>query len=135
MSKPIPQIQKYMTTAPKSVEKDFSLLEAASLMQRDGFRHLPVTYNGRIEGVLSMTDVTLVSAIKGADISKMRVMDAYTPNPLTVSPEALVDDVCRTMAQQKYGCVLVEDNKNLVGIFTWIDALNAMDTLLHSRLK
>ncbi len=135
MTKAIPQIKKYMVTQPRFVEKDQSLYEAATLMQKEGFRHLPVLYNGQIEGVLSMTDVNLVTALKGSDISKMKVMDAYTPNPLTVTPETLVDEVCRSMAQQKLGCVLVKDNEHLVGIFTWIDALNAMDELLHTRLK
>ncbi|MCM2351263.1 MAG: hypothetical protein NDI69_14675 [Bacteriovoracaceae bacterium] len=44
MSKPIPHIQKYMTMNPKSVEKDQSLYEAATFMQKEGFRHLPVIF-------------------------------------------------------------------------------------------
>lgn len=135
MSKPIPHIQKYMTMNPKSVEKDQSLYEAATFMQKEGFRHLPVVYNGKVEGILSMTDVTLVSAIKNADISKMKVYDAFTPNPTTVRPDTQVDEVCRLMAAEKIGSVVVEDNGHLVGIFTWIDALSAMDELLHTRLK
>jgi acetoin utilization protein AcuB len=135
MTKPIPQIQKYMTVNPKFVEKTQSLDEAATLMQKEGFRHLPVLSDGKIEGILSMTDVNMVSALKGAEISSMKVMDAFTPNPLIVTPQTAVDEVCRSMAQNKYGCVLVEDNHHLVGVFTWIDALEAMDDLLHTRLK
>lgn len=135
MTKPIPQIKKYMTTNPKFVEKDQSLLEAATFMQKEGFRHLPVLYNGMIEGILSMTDVNLVNAFHGTDISKMKVYDAYTPNPYMVRPDTFVDDVCRLMAKDKIGSVLVEDNGHLVGIFTWIDALMAMDELLNTRLK
>jgi CBS domain-containing protein len=95
---------------------------------------LPVLYNGKIEGILSMTDVTMANTFKNADISSMRVLDAYTPNPIKVSPEAPVDEVCRKMASEKVGCVIVEDNGHLVGVFTWIDALEAMDKLLHTRL-
>lgn len=135
MSKPIPQVKKFMTTNPKFVEKDQSLYDAATLMQKEGFRHLPVVYQGRIEGILSMTDVNLVNGIKGADIKKMKVMDAYTPNPMIVRPDSLVDEICREMALQKVGSVVVEDNNHLVGIFTWVDALRAMDELLHTRLR
>lgn len=124
-----------MTTNPKFVEKDQSLSEASVLMQKENFRHLPVLSNGRIEGILSMTDVNLVHTLEGTDLATMRVKDAYTPHPHKVSPTALVDEVCRSMAQNKIGCVLVEDNTHLVGIFTWIDALKAMDDLLHTRLK
>lgn len=135
MSKPIPQIKKYMTTNPKFVEKNQSLSDAATFMQKEGFRHLPVLNNGFIEGILSMTDVNLVNGFQGTDITKMKVSDAYTPNPYMVRPETLVDVVCRLMARDKVGSVLVEDNGHLVGIFTWIDALQAMDELLNSRLK
>ncbi len=135
MSKPIPHIEKYMTTNPKFVEKDQSLYEAGTYMQKEGFRHLPVLYQGKIEGVLSMTDVTLVTAMKDTDISKMKVYDAFTPNPRIVRPDTLVDEVCRIMAADKIGSVVVEDNGHLVGIFTWIDALHAMDELLHTRMK
>lgn len=134
MTKPIPQIQKYMTTNPKFVEKSQSLYEAATFMQENGFRHLPVLFNGKIEGVLSMTDVIMANTLKSAEITSMKVLDAYTPNPLKVTPQTLVDVVCRQMAAEKVGCVVVEDNGHLVGIFTWIDALEAMDKLLHTRL-
>lgn len=135
MSKPIPPISKYMTSNPKFVEKTQSLYEAATFMQREGFRHLPVLFQGRIEGVLSMTDVNMIMSLKDSDITKLRVLDVFTPNPVVVSPETHLDEVCRLMAGEKLGSVIVEERDKLVGIFTWIDALNAMDSLLHTRLK
>ncbi len=135
MSKPIPPISKYMTSDPKYVEKTQSLYEAATFMQKEGFRHLPVLFQGRIEGVLSMTDVNMIMSLKDSDITKLRVLDVFTPNPVIVSPETNLDEVCRLMAGEKLGSVIVEERDKLVGIFTWIDALNAMDNLLHTRLK
>lgn len=135
MTKPIPQIQKFMTMVPHSVTKDSSLLVAAQLMQKEHIRHLPVTYNDRVEGILSETDVHMIRTLKNVDIEKMKVMDCYTPNPYIVAPTAHLDEVMNEMAEHKYGCVLVEDNKKLVGIFTWIDALKATAELLHTRLK
>lgn len=135
MTKPIPQIMKYMTTTPMSVEKDTPLLEAAALMQKHHIRHLPVLYRGKIEGVLSSTDVALIRGLHGVDIEKMKVYDCYTPNPYKVRPEAALDEVLDEMADKKYGCVLVNDNEHLVGIFTWVDALRATKTLLETRLR
>jgi acetoin utilization protein AcuB len=135
MSKSIPQITKFMTLKPKAVEKDQSLYEAATFMQKEGFRHLPVIYQGKVEGMLSMTDVNLIMSLKDADITKLKVFDVFTPNAKTVSSDAKLDDVCRLMAGEKIGSVVVEDNEKLVGIFTWVDALKAMDELLHTRLK
>ncbi len=133
--KSIPQINRYMTMKPKSVEKDHSLYEAATFMQKEGIRHLPVVYQGKVEGMLSMTDVNMIMTLKDSDITKLKVYDVFTPNPTTVSSDAKLDDVCKLMAGEKIGSVIVEDNEKLVGIFTWIDALNAMDELLHTRLK
>ena len=135
MTKPIPQVEKYMTTVPFSIEKDEPLLKAAELMQKNHIRHLPVLYQGKIDGILSLSDVTLMRSLKGFDIEKLKVYDCFTPNPYKVSPETRLDSVLEDMAEHKYGCVLVEDNGKLVGIFTWIDALLATKELLNTRLK
>jgi acetoin utilization protein AcuB len=133
--KPIPPISKYMTTNPMTIEKDKSLLEAAMLMKEHDIRHLPAVYNGKLEGILSATDVNLIRTIKGADIEKLKVMDCYTPNPTTVHSATLLDEVMEIMGNDKLGCVPVIDNDHLVGIFTWIDALKACAELLHTRLQ
>lgn len=135
MTKPIPPVQKYMTTTPLSIEKDASLLEAATLMQKNHIRHLPVVYQGKVEGILSSTDVQLIRGLKNVDIEKLKVYDCFTPNPYTVHPETLLDEVLGEMAEKKYGCVIVEDKGKPVGIFTWIDALMATKNLLETRLK
>lgn len=135
MTKSIPMIQKYMTTTPLSVEKDSNLLEAAKLMQKNHIRHLPVTFMGKVEGILSETDINLVQGIRDIDMEKMKVYECFTPNAYTVSPSAKLDEVAKEMAENKYGCVPVIDNQKLVGIFTWVDALQATSELLHTRLS
>lgn len=135
MTKPIPQIKTFMTQVPYTIEKDASLTEAAKMMQEHGIRHLPVVLNGKIEGIVSSTDINLIKGLVGVDMNKLKVKDCYTTNPYKVSPDTLLDVVMDEMAEKKYGCVLVDDNKHLVGIFTWIDALRATKTLLQTRLK
>lgn len=135
MTKPIPTIDKYMTTVPFSVEKDLPLLTAAELMQKLQVRHLPVLYQGKIEGILSNTDVTMIRTLKGVDIERLKVYDCFTPNPFTVKPDAPLNTVLDEMAEHKYGCVMIEDNEKLVGIFTWVDALKATSSLLETRLR
>jgi acetoin utilization protein AcuB len=124
-----------MTCKPMAVEKSAPLLEAAKLMQSNDIRHLPVLFDGRIEGVLSATDIQLIRGLRDVDIEKLKVYDCFTPNPFTVTPEALLTDVLDEMAEKKYGCALVADNEHLVGIFTSVDAIRATKFLLESRLK
>lgn len=135
MSKPIPQIQKYMSTTPVSVKTTCPLIDAVKMMHEEGFRHLPVMDNGKLAGILTMTDVNVVAMINSTDLHKMTVNDVFHKEAMTFSPETHVDEVCSSMALHKYGCALVVDNTHLVGIFTWIDALKAMNDLLHTRLK
>lgn len=135
MTKPIPAVEKYMTTCPYFVTKDSPLLDAAKLMQSHKLRHLPVMYDNKVEGILTETDINLIRGIKSANIETLRVLDCYSPNAFCVSPTAKLDDVLNVMAENKYGCVVVTDNDKLVGIFTWIDALRAAAILLQTRLK
>lgn len=135
MSKTIPQISKYMTTQPHTIGAEQTLAKAEVLMREFQIRHLPVLHGGKYVGILTDRDLKLVESFKDVDATKITVDEAYSPDPYSVSPEAPLDEVCREMASHKYSCVLVVDNKKLVGIFTWVDALTAMSELLETRLK
>ena len=58
-----------------------------------------------------------------------------TQDVLTVAPDALLDDVVREMATRKAGSAVVMQNHKVVGIFTSIDVMTTLATLLHMRLK
>ncbi|MFP5518742.1 MAG: CBS domain-containing protein [Bdellovibrionia bacterium] len=133
--KAVPAIDKYMTTAPHTVGADVSLTKAEKIMGEMRVRHLPVLEGGQLVGVLSDRDIKLVESFKDVDPDKVSVREAFTEQPYVVSPRAPLDEVCKEMAAHKYSSVLVVDNHKLVGIFTWVDALNAMGELLESRLK
>jgi acetoin utilization protein AcuB len=133
--KAIPTIQKYMTTVPHTIGSDQSLARADKMMSELRIRHLPVLEGGQLVGILTDRDVRLVESFRDVDPEKVKVDEAYTPDPYITSPTASLAEVCEQMAAKKYGCVLVCDNNKLVGIFTWVDALNAFDELLETRLK
>jgi acetoin utilization protein AcuB len=134
MTKPIPTIDKYMTTSPMTVSQDDSLAHAQKLMSDNKFRHLPVLDGEKLVGMISDRDVALISSIAGADPHVLKVVDAMTPKPFTTSPKTLIDEVVSTMAEHKIGSVVVMDNNHVVGIFTAVDALGAFAHLLQTRL-
>lgn len=133
--KAVPQISKYMTTLPHTIGADQNLTKADKMMAQFRVRHLPVLSGGKLVGILSDRDVKLVESFRDVDPEKVTVEEAYTPDPFIVSPSSSLADVCSEMAAHKYGCALVCDNNKLVGIFTWVDALNAMNKLFETRLK
>ena len=133
--KAIPTISKYMTTLPHTIGAEQTLDKASKLMNELRVRHLPVLSGGKLVGILTERDIQLVEGFKDVDPESVTVSEAYSPEPYIASPESSLAEVCEHMATKKYGCALVCDNKKLVGIFTWIDALNAMNELLNTRLK
>ena len=48
--------------------------------------------------------------------------------PLCVKPDALISDVLNQMTDKSYGCVMVVENDELVGIFSEYDALMKINT-------
>lgn len=133
--KAIPQISKFMTTTPHSIRLDNTLDNAMEMMEKYNFRHLPVLDGGKLHGILTDRDIKNILSFEGADPKELLVSDAHTEEAFSVSPASHLDEVCAEMAERKIGSALVLDNNKLVGIFTWIDALKAMNELLHGRLK
>ncbi len=133
--KSIPTIQKYMTVLPHTIGADQSLAKADKMMNELRVRHLPVLDGGKLVGILTDRDVRLVESFKDVDPEKVTVDQAYSPEPYITEPGAALNKVCAEMAHHKFGCALVVDNHKLVGIFTWVDALKALDHLMETRLK
>ena len=134
MSKPIPQIQKHMTTSPHSIGTEQPLARAHKVMHEHGIRHLPVLHGGKLVGRLSDRDLHLVESLAGVDPEKVRVEEAMSSTVYAVSPEQPLDEVVSTMAEHKYGSAVVMQNEKVVGIFTTVDVCRTLAELLHTRL-
>ncbi len=133
--KSIPSISKYMTTLPHTIGADQPLAKATQMMNEFRVRHLPVLEGGQLVGIVTDRDIQLVESFKDVDPREVKVEEAYSPDPYIATPNSSLADVCEQMATHKYGCALVCDNNKLVGIFTWVDALSALNELLYTRLK
>jgi len=135
MSKPIPPVQKYMTTTPHSIGGDQTLATAQRLMREHHVRHLPVLSGGKLRGLLTDRDLKFMETFPSVDAAKVTAEDAMLEAPYTVSPDAPLDEVASTMANEKYGSALVVQNGHVVGIFTTVDACRALSELLSTRLR
>jgi len=135
MSKPIPSIQKYMTTTPHSIRGEETLATAAKMMHEHGIRHLPVVDSGMLLGILTDRDLKFVSSFRDVDPTTLTVEEAMTEDPYTVHPDTPLDEVAKTMASDKFGSAIVVQNEHVVGIFTTADACRALSELLTTRLQ
>lgn len=135
MSKTIPMISKYMTTTPHSIGAEQPIAKAHQIMKENNIRHLPVLHNSQLKGVLSDRDIKLALSLNGVNAETTTVSEISSEEVFLVEPTAKLDDVVKIMADKKIGSVLIVDNHRLVGIFTTIDALNALADLLGTRLS
>lgn len=134
MTKPIPTIQKHMTTSPHAIGLDQPLTVAHSIMKQHQIRHLPVLNGGALVGMLTERDLGLIEALRDVDPSKVTVEDAMSTTVYSVKPETPLDEVVNTMAEHKYGSAVVMQNNHVVGIFTTVDVCRTLAELLHTRL-
>lgn len=124
-----------MTTVPHSVGDEQTLSFAAALMKEHHIRHLPVLRGGKLLGILTDRDINLIEALAGVDSDTLTVAEAMTEDPYTVDPDTPLDEVTSQMAERKYGSAVVVQNHKVVGIFTTVDACQALSELLQTRLK
>lgn len=139
------QVRDWMKLKPVVVRENGAALEAFDLMVEEGIRHLPVVDAGnRVIGVLTIDDLRgafpfdvnrnrPLDPVDRNDVIDLRVSDAMTWAPRTVHPETTLEHAVRVLADNRIGCLPVVDaREQLVGILSEIDALHALDALLHS---
>lgn len=134
MTKPIPTIDKYMSTHVYTIGAEQTLARAHATLQEHEVRHLPVLRGGQLVGMLTERDLALVETFKDVDPKLVLVEDAMSPEVFSVSPAAKLDEVVAEMAEHKYGSAVIVDNHKVVGIFTTVDVCRAFAELLHGRL-
>ncbi len=130
---PLATIARHMTSSPATIEANRSLAEAHRVMRRQGIRHLPVVAGGGLVGILSLRDLHLLETLRDVDPEKVTVDEAMTRSPYTVEPDAAVETVAQTLAENKWGSAVVVDGGKVVGMFTTTDALCELARLLEGH--
>jgi acetoin utilization protein AcuB len=119
-----------MTPQPITIGRKESLATAYALMRAHGCRHLPVLEHGELVGVVTQRDLHLLETIAGVDLRDDHVDDAMSEGAYAAPPDAPLEEVARTMAENKYGCAVVIERRRVIGIFTTTDALRVVAGML-----
>jgi acetoin utilization protein AcuB len=123
-------IRACMTRAPHTIGADQPLTVASALMRAHRIRHLPVLSEGRLVGLLSERDIALVQSMPGVKPGRVIVEEAMSQDPYTISPDSSLEWVVMQMAEHKYGSTVVVEDNRVVGVFTTVDALRTLQSLL-----
>jgi acetoin utilization protein AcuB len=130
-----PQILAFMTPFPYSIDIGAPLAEAHAFLRERNIRHLPVTRDGVLAGVLTDRDIKLAL---GPDLGspperELHVGDVYQPECYVVDAGEHLEDVAAAMAERHVGSALVTRGGKLVGIFTTTDACRALAHILRGQ--
>lgn len=113
-----------MTSNPVCVSTDDLLAKVRSILRKYGFRALPVLdpKSNKLVGIISRSDVLKVTSTR----TNLQAKGLMNANVVTVSVDDDLMQVVKTMVKYGFRQVPVVDNaKNLVGILSALDILNA----------
>lgn len=135
-------IRNHMTKDPVTVSESLPVLEAGEIMRKQKISRLPVTRNGKLIGIITDMDIIRVSPSPATTLSvfevnyllaKLTVKEVMTKNPMTVGPDATLEEAAVLMRDNDIGALPVVDQGNLVGIITESDIFDAFISLMGLR--
>ena len=132
-------VGQYMTTDLFTVRPQDVVDLAASLMEWEHIRHVPVEDDeGRLVGLVSHRSLLrLVGRGLGQDGSEesVAVSDIMKKTPVTCSPDTPTLEAIELMRKNRVGCLPIVNEERLVGIITERDLINVAAQLFESHLR
>jgi CBS domain-containing protein len=130
------KISEIMTRTVYAVRERDELSSVISLIKKHKIRHVPVTKNGRISGIISSSDVNRLTfgamfenqyEADEAILQMLSIPQVMTHKPMTINQDATISDVARIFAQKEYHALpVVDDDGRLQGIVTTTDVIRYM---------
>jgi len=125
-------VKDVMQAHPVTATLETRLPDLVRLLQRRGFRHLPVMDGGKLVGIISDRDLkqSMTSAALATEgPARDRLLDELTAGQVmtravvTIGPMFGVEEAARLMATRKISALPVTEGDRLVGIVTETDVL------------
>jgi acetoin utilization protein AcuB len=134
-------VRTWMTKDPLTIAPNASMKAAMDLMREHEVRHLPVVEDGRLVGMVTLSDIRRSSPSPATTFSigevnylvdQIRVADIMTPDPISVTPDTTVEDAALLGSRHQFGSVPVVEDGRLVGIITSTDLFGIVMRIFFS---
>lgn len=132
-------VKYWMSPQVFSIDADASMQDAVNLMKKYTIRMLPVTRKEKLVGVLTDRDLKRASASDATTLeihellyllSKIKVKDIMSKNPITVSPDLTVEETAEILLKNKIsGAPVLNDRGKIVGVITQSDIFKVLIAL------
>ncbi|MDD2231653.1 MAG: CBS domain-containing protein [Sphaerochaetaceae bacterium] len=136
-------IESRMTRNPVTATPDMTVEDAAKIMKQEKVHRLPVLdRDKKLVGVISEKDIlralpSPVSTLSAYEmpylLSKITVKKLMSRNPVTITPDTIVEEAARLMVDQDLSCLPVMQGDKLVGIVSKSDLFKMLLELFGAR--
>jgi acetoin utilization protein AcuB len=117
------KVKKRMAKKVVIIRKDASVSDAINLMKKHSIRHLPVIEEGALVGWVTEGDIR--QAYLASLIEQVSIGDIMIKDPMTISPEANLEEAAELLFRHGIGGLPVVDNNKVVGVITVADIMAA----------
>ena len=127
-------VKTRMTPNPITATPDMGVLDALKLMRKHNVRRLPVLEDDKLIGIVVESELLRVAPSPATTLSvfemntiliKMPVREVMTPDPVTVTPDTLIEEAAVLMRENVVSGLPVLDDGKLVGIITETNIFDA----------
>ena len=130
------QVQNWMTSDVMKVDENTSVVKISKILKDKNIRHLPVTRDGRVVGMITSHDVREALPSKSATLNvhelhhllaETKAKDIMTPDPFTIRPDQTMEVAAVKMLEHKItGLPVVTDKGELIGIISQGDVFRVL---------
>ncbi len=130
------QVQNWMSTNIVAVDEDMPIVRVSKILEDHQIRHLPVTREGALVGLIRAADVkeALPSRSSGLSaqelyylLSEVKVHDVMQRDPITIRPDQTMELAAAVMLQNRITAMPVTTNEgDLVGIISQGDVFKVL---------
>ncbi len=132
-------VSQIMQRKVMSVTSNVGVRKAYAIMNEHNIRHLPVTSDGKLIGIISDRDIRpSMILMDKSDTSSAYIPDSVkvesimVSNPLTINRDDDVRMAARIMQKKKLGCLPVMDGDKIVGLITETDLIRLLVEMLSA---
>lgn len=130
------QIKNWMSKHIVSVAEDTPVIQVSKVMEDHRIRHLPVTRNGRLVGLIMDRDVKEALPSRSTSLSaqelyhllsEVKARDVMQSDPITIEPEQTVEAAAVRMLEHRITAMpVVSREEELVGIISQGDVFRVL---------
>ena len=114
-------IRDLMSSNPRTVSSDSSVVEAARIMRDEDVGLVPVVDGDRLVGTVTDRDITIRVVAEQKDPQSTQVREVASTDLVTIDPQQDLSEALRLMAQHQVRRLPVVEQGRLVGIVAQAD--------------